>query len=630
MKYSFEPRRACHEAQHLHRLQPAHADDTWPPSRSAAPPSPRSPRPSASPSTTWEGGARPGPPRLAGQRARPGRRAVAGAWRRRRSSSARWCAAPRTATCRPPASPTTPSPAPSARRAGCTACSTRRCRPSTRVLDRYTLADLVRNPRALSRLLFVEGRGSMSPLSSSIQSRCAGRRRAAGRLRAVAAGLPALLPAGQQLSPRCRSRCGRCSSPAGCAAPYLHGPLWHAHEMLFGFTLAVIVGFLFTAGRNWSNQPTPTGAPLAALALLWVAARVLVLTPYGWAAAAANVAFPLAAAIALARAVRGRAQPAQLLLRRPAAAAGRGGAGACTCSMLGVLALPAWVGIQLALDVVLFIMAVMAGRVVPMFTNNGVPGAQATRQPRLEKAGAGLGAGAAGGRPAAAAGAAAGRRWRRWPPRRTWRAGCCGSRGRTLRTPLVWVLHAAYAVDPRAPGAARRGRAGLGAPPLATHALTVGAVGGLIIGMMTRTARGHTGAAAARRPRRRGLLRAGAGRRAGARGRAAAGAGTGPSARCCSRPRCGRPASGCMRCATAPVLTAPAPRRQARLTHGLRRVEAAAPGHGGAVGHRLRGTRPGFVPRRGLGTRPRGPHPAACRRHGAAAVGAGAGLACCA
>src|SRR5689334_630090 len=84
------------------------------------------------------------------------------------------------------------------------------------------------------------------------------------------------------------------------AHPYLAGPLWHAHEMLFGFTLAVIVGFLFTAGRNWSNQPTPTSWTLAALAGLWIAARVLVLTPYGAAAAAVNVAFPLAAAIALA------------------------------------------------------------------------------------------------------------------------------------------------------------------------------------------------------------------------------------------------------------------------------------------------------------------------------------------
>ena len=70
--------------------------------------------------------------------------------------------------------------------------------------------------------------------------------------------------------------------------PYLQGPMWHAHEMLFGFALAVVVGFLFTAGRNWSGRPTPTGWPLAVLALLWVAARVLVLTPFGWAAAIAS------------------------------------------------------------------------------------------------------------------------------------------------------------------------------------------------------------------------------------------------------------------------------------------------------------------------------------------------------
>jgi uncharacterized protein involved in response to NO len=64
---------------------------------------------------------------------------------------------------------------------------------------------------------------------------------------------------------------------------------------------------------------------------------------------------------------------------------------------------------------------------------------------------------------------------------------------RTLRTPLVWILHAAYAWI----GAhlALRAAAELGwvATSLATHTLTVGAIGGLTIGMMTRTARGHTG-----------------------------------------------------------------------------------------------------------------------------------------
>ena len=44
---------------------------------------------------------------------------------------------------------------------------------------------------------------------------------------------------------------------------YLRDPLWHAHEMIFGYAYAVIVGFLFTAVRNWTGQPTPSGAALA-------------------------------------------------------------------------------------------------------------------------------------------------------------------------------------------------------------------------------------------------------------------------------------------------------------------------------------------------------------------------------
>ena len=63
---------------------------------------------------------------------------------------------------------------------------------------------------------------------------------------------------------------------AGWLGPhiYLTNPLWHAHEMIFGYAFAVIVGFLFTAGRNWTNRHTPTGAALAAIATLWLAGRV--------------------------------------------------------------------------------------------------------------------------------------------------------------------------------------------------------------------------------------------------------------------------------------------------------------------------------------------------------------------
>ena len=272
--------------------------------------------------------------------------------------------------------------------------------------------------------------------------------------------------------------------------PYLSGPLWHAHEMLFGFTLAVMVGFLLTAGRNWSNQPTPTGAPLAALALLWAAGRVLVLTPLSWAAALVNAAFPLAAAAALAVplwAARNRRNYFFVGLLVLLGVANLG----IHLSQLGVWNLPAWLGVQVALDMVLFTMAVMAGRVVPMFTNNGVPGAGAERHALLDRAALALVLvllaadvlGWHGARLAAIAlfcAAAHALRWALWKPWKTW------------RTPLVWVLHAAYVWIPLHLALRAAAEVGWVNASVATHALTVGAIGGLVIGMMTRTARGHT------------------------------------------------------------------------------------------------------------------------------------------
>ncbi len=82
-------------------------------------------------------------------------------------------------------------------------------------------------------------------------------------------------------------------------AEYLQGPVWHGHEMLFGYTIAVIAGFLLTAVRAWTNQPTPSGVPLMALAALWVCGRVLVLTPLAMAAAVVNAVFPVAVALAI-------------------------------------------------------------------------------------------------------------------------------------------------------------------------------------------------------------------------------------------------------------------------------------------------------------------------------------------
>ena len=271
---------------------------------------------------------------------------------------------------------------------------------------------------------------------------------------------------------------------------YLSGPIWHAHEMLFGFALAVVVGFLLTAGRNWSGQPTPTGLPLMALAALWIAGRILVLTPFGWAAALTNAAFPLVAALALGRSlIKGASRRNYffigLLVAMSAAEM------AIHLSQLGIAPAIGWIGVQAGLDVLLFIISVMTGRVMPMFTNNGVPGANAVSRYWVDRAASGailLLLAADLGEPntpwiiaPALLGAAAQLlRCLLWKPWKTW------------RHPIVWVLHIACLWIPL--HLALRAGAQVGWVPasLATHALTVGAAGGLIIAMMTRTARGHT------------------------------------------------------------------------------------------------------------------------------------------
>jgi len=60
---------------------------------------------------------------------------------------------------------------------------------------------------------------------------------------------------------------------------YFSLPLWHAHEMLFGYATAIIAGFLLTSVRNWTGLDTPSGKSLALLALLWLAPRLLSFVP---------------------------------------------------------------------------------------------------------------------------------------------------------------------------------------------------------------------------------------------------------------------------------------------------------------------------------------------------------------
>ena len=270
---------------------------------------------------------------------------------------------------------------------------------------------------------------------------------------------------------------------------WLQGPLWHGHEMLFGFTLAVVAGFLLTAVRNWTGVDTPTGLPLMGLAVLWLAGRLL--APWPLWSALANIAFPVALATAIAlplyrtRNLRNAFFPLLLLSMGLLS-------GLWHLALLGHVDLSPRLMLLLGLDMVLFIMVVVGGRVIPMFTNNGVPGASATRHALVERFAPAsvlllLAADLLQLPPRAIAAvtlfAALAHGLRLW----LWRPWC------TLRVPLVWILHVAYGWIVIHLALRALSAAGWIAESFAYHALTVGAIGGLTLGMMTRTARGHTG-----------------------------------------------------------------------------------------------------------------------------------------
>ena len=274
-------------------------------------------------------------------------------------------------------------------------------------------------------------------------------------------------------------------------APAVPPLLWHAHEMLFGFAVAVVVGFLLTAGKAWTGLPTPRGAHLGALVALWAAARVAALTgPYALYALLDLVLLPLAAAVLvdlLWRARNRRNLPLAGILVLLALANL-----AFHLGVIGTVALPPLRALYAALALIVLIECVMAGRVIPVFTRNATPGLEIAARPRLDWAAFGVSALALALWVADASGALAAtvfalaavlhavRQWG-WHP------------AATRARPILWILHAAYAWI--AIGFALLALAALGLVPASAgvHALAVGATGGLIIGMVTRTARGHTG-----------------------------------------------------------------------------------------------------------------------------------------
>ncbi|MEN9436241.1 MAG: hypothetical protein RIR09_896 [Pseudomonadota bacterium] len=94
-------------------------------------------------------------------------------------------------------------------------------------------------------------------------------------------------------------------TPSFLNAP-LGGVAWHAHEMLWGFIATIALAFLMTAGANWTGINPMTGKVLALACVLWVVARIGFLLPWDaafWVAMAAELAFFLLGSGAMLRAV---------------------------------------------------------------------------------------------------------------------------------------------------------------------------------------------------------------------------------------------------------------------------------------------------------------------------------------
>ncbi len=161
-------------------------------------------------------------------------------------------------------------------------------------------------------------------------------------------------------------------------------PAWHAHEMLFGYTLAVIAGFLLTSVRNWTGLDTVSGARLFALFCFWVVARVANALGYIEIAAVSDLVFMLwfgwCAVVPIIKVKQWRQTAIVGIIITLALANGLYYAGQLSLVTNGI-----YFGNYIGFYVVVGLILVMTGRVVPFFIERGVEEeVQLPSNPRLE------------------------------------------------------------------------------------------------------------------------------------------------------------------------------------------------------------------------------------------------------
>ncbi len=283
-------------------------------------------------------------------------------------------------------------------------------------------------------------------------------------------------------------------------APGWLGPTaWHGHEMLFGVVTGAIAGFLLTSVPVWTGTQAVARGPLAALAGVWVAGRLVMIgagaLPHAAVAAVDLLFLPaLAGAIAGpllgARAVRNLGFVPILLVLFASNLT-------MHAQAVGLIASGASGGLRVGVDLVVLLIVIVGGRITPSFTANallrsGIVSTVSSR-PWLDRAAiasvvlvAALDVAAPrtplGGCAELLAGAAVAGRMLGWQSLRT------------AHDPLLWSLHVGYAWIPVGLVLVGVGDLTPAVPPLVgLHALTAGAMGTMILAVMTRVSLGHTG-----------------------------------------------------------------------------------------------------------------------------------------
>ncbi|MEY3288891.1 MAG: hypothetical protein RLZZ419_1133 [Pseudomonadota bacterium] len=277
---------------------------------------------------------------------------------------------------------------------------------------------------------------------------------------------------------------------------YFSSSYWHAHEMLLGYSVAVIAGFLLTAVKNWTNKPTLTGDKLAGLALLWLYGRILPfyagLLPDAFIALIDFAFLPVLAYQISKPIIQARHFKSLifigLLLQLTL------GNALIHAEMLGLCQNTASTGIQLVVAIIIIMILVIAGRVFPFFTERGLHGTLIIKNPLLDALSIGSAVAVFALQLSAVSGlflaltagfavAVNSARLAGWYVQRIW------------YVPLLWILYTGYAWIILGFILTALSAYALVLPSLALHAFTLGGIGVLTLGMMARVSLGHTGRA---------------------------------------------------------------------------------------------------------------------------------------